>query len=124
MKFMADLRVIRAPLVMLTATLPPSMEQELFRAFAYQQPIVVRALTVRPEIQYTINEVEGNLLEALADVLQLWQLKSQEQDRATVYCLTKDKVIKCSRKLETTYIRPDIYHADMNVLECTRCYDH
>ena len=58
---LAELQTIRqlnAPLLLLTATLPPSMEGNLNKAFALQSAPILRFPTQRPSIHYSVVKVE------------------------------------------------------------------
>jgi hypothetical protein len=72
--------------VLLTATLPPVLEQELGESLLMDTPIYIRASTARPNIRYTVSPCrKGQLVVAAVTMCQGRKLKR----KAVVYCRSK-----------------------------------
>jgi len=126
-KLVIVMRTVPVPVLLLTATMPPSMEQDLRIALACSVWDVIRAETTRPEIGYEIvevNEEEDNL-----DVEMAFRIKKEMREwsrdrngvlngneRGIVYCLQKewaeDLCKFLNKEMEDDIC--DIYHADLS----------
>lgn len=83
------LRVLGAPTVVLTATLPPSRMQELVEAMSIQNPMVIRCSTVRPNIRYMVQRCPGqSQLKVACEMARVRQL--QPGERGIFYCRQRD----------------------------------
>ena len=100
-KLVIVMRTVPVPVLLLTATMPPSMELDLRIALACSVWEVIRAETTRPEIGYEV--VEVNEEEDSLDVEIAFRIKKEMRkwsrdrngdlngnERGIVYCLQKD----------------------------------
>jgi superfamily II DNA helicase RecQ len=126
-KLVIVMRTVPVPVLLLTATMPPSMEQDLRIALACSVWEVVRAETTRPEIGYEVvevNEEEDNL-----DVEIAFRIKKEMRkwsrgrngelngnERGIVYCLQKDWAKDLCKFLNAEIGEEicDVYHADLS----------
>jgi hypothetical protein len=91
MKRLLPLWAVGCQLVALTASLSPSQETDL-KIVMSAKFAVVRMSTVRPLIQYVIDEVADVDQEIVKQLIE-WDCNiSFETDRAMVYCLTRQSV--------------------------------
>lgn len=83
--------LLDVPLVLLTATLPPSMEPALFDLFfpAGDLPVVVRMKTNRPRLSYSFQTEKS--LAGLMSSLNGWDTFGDASGRCIVYCPTVDE---------------------------------
>ena len=114
------LRSAKVPIVLLSATLPPSMEDDLRSAFSLTDLLVIRALTPRPSLYYRIalvDQAEG-FQSAFAESLSL-VTPLRGQDRAIVFCRTR---ANCQNAVSTFAeslgdIESCFYHGGMSQTE-------
>jgi len=91
MKRLLLLWAVGCQLVALTASLSPSEETD-FKIVMSARFTVVRMSTVRPLIQYVVDEVVDVDEEIIRQVIE-WDCNViSEMDRAMVYCLTRQSV--------------------------------
>jgi hypothetical protein len=98
-------------IILMTATLPRDLEQELFRKVGRQTYRVLRRKTDRPEIVHSMIPLEQNvnIEEVVAKKVleRVWALK--EPERALVFCLSRSE---CDRMSILLGWKP--YHADVS----------
>lgn len=89
---LAYLRVLRTQFVYLTATLPPSTEEEFQERNCLSRPVVIRASCNRPNVSYQVRRVDvrrASLLDqSAAAARQLWGdpgLVDQARDKIILY---------------------------------------
>lgn len=93
-RLVCTVRAVEVPVVMLTATCPPSMEEDLRRSLACMAWTVFRRSTNRSNLEYKVVKVSGTEImdSTICDMIdramnsEIWK----EEDRIIVYCLTKD----------------------------------
>jgi superfamily II DNA/RNA helicase len=126
MRDLVGLRRVAVPLVLLTASLPPSMEGQLSIAFS-SDFVTVRASTVRPEVAYRVvlaRDGDGEQyhhhdhvgLRVVQIVKQLADryLDASETARGIVYCRTRRETeVLCERLNATRQSVAATYHAGM-----------
>lgn len=102
-----NLRVLRCPIVLLTATLPPVLEQELDTSMQIRCATYIRASTVRPNIRYLVSWCKRGESEEMA--LGMCRRQQQRLDGG------KKGVVYCSSKLQCETIAKELgcgyYHA-------------
>jgi hypothetical protein len=84
-----QLRVLRCPMILLTATLPPVLENELSETMLVRCARYIRAITVRPNIRYMVQWCRGGkLLETATQVCrgQEKTLGAKGLWKGVVYC--------------------------------------
>ena len=125
-KLVIVMRTVPVQVVLLTATMPPSMEQDLRVALACSVWEVVRAETTRREIGYEVVEVnEGDELDVeiafrIKKEMQSWSRNRNGDlngdERGIVYCLqkgwAKDLCQFLNKELGEEIC--DVYHADLS----------
>jgi superfamily II DNA helicase RecQ len=91
MNMLRGLKIYPVPLVLLSATVPPRMEQQLRIHFG-SQFLTIRKSTVRPELQYQVQAVrrQGDM-----DAMILATLRRHDEQlrsgRAIVFCLRRQE---------------------------------
>lgn len=134
-KLVIVMRTVPVPVLLLTATMPPSMEQDLRIALACSVWDVIRAETTRPKIGYEVvevNEEEDNL-----DVEIAFRIKKEMRkwsrdrngdlngnERGIVYCLQKEWAKDLCKFLNAEIGEDicDVYHADLSKEVCMAVY--
>ena len=112
-----QLRLLPCPLVMLTATLPPSMEEAFDQAMALRGecpggesptfPTYIRAPTHRPNFAYAVEVVLGSQLEDRAhQLLEEAGRTLQGNERAALFCTSR---LTCERMAQRLGCSP--YHS-------------
>jgi hypothetical protein len=124
------LRTLPVPLVLLTATLPPSMQAVLESSLHCPAPDVLRGPTYRPEIEYSvisINDSAGGIDGIDGMVADLVRDESQAfspADRAIIYVQTRKLAEDLSTYLDGECGIPScFYHADLEGDERTRAHE-
>jgi superfamily II DNA helicase RecQ len=109
------LRMFPVPLLLLSATVPPSMEQDLRFHFGSNFR-TIRQSTVRPELKYEVQEVdEARMDRAIVDAL--YQTEDDLEDgRAIVFCLQKVETSELADKINERFGTriAATYHGDMD----------
>jgi len=126
-KLVIVMRTVPVPVLLLTATMPPSMEQDLRTALACSVWEVIRAETTRPEIGYEVmevNEEEDDLNVEIAfrikKEMRKWSRGRNGElngnERGIVYCLQKDWTKDLCKFLNAEIGEEicDVYHADLS----------
>jgi len=112
-----ELRAIACPLTMLTATLPPSMEDEFNEAMALlglcsgdespSMPIYIRAPTHRPNFVYAVETCMGSQMEDRAcQLMEEIRQNLQEHERAVLFCRSRPTCERMARRLGCS-----VYHS-------------
>ena len=92
------LQALGAPMVVLTATLPPSRMQELVEAMSIQNPIVIWCSTVRPNIRYMVQHCPSqSQLKVACEMARLWRL--QPGEHGIFYCRQRDQAEELAKLL-------------------------
>ena len=95
-----QLRMLHCQFVLLTATLPPSMEAAFEETLLLQRPLYIRSATIRTELEYHVVRVEASqrssfelsaasLLQAVLQ--QDWFVEEGAQARALVFVRTRQQ---------------------------------
>jgi superfamily II DNA helicase RecQ len=97
---------IPVPLILLTATLPPSVIKQFEKALAIQKPTYIRAATGRSNFAYSVEIFEKDMDERV--VLKLQEIKNRlgTQERAVVFCRSTNQ---CEAFAEA--LKCNAYHA-------------
>jgi len=120
-RLVITLRTVLVQVVLLTATMPPSMQPELQTALACVIWEIVRADTMRPEIGYEVIEVDEE--ENALDIEIAFRIKSEmrkwsgdNNERGIVYCLQKKWAEELCKFLNAELGEDmcGIYHADLD----------
>ncbi|KAK5111071.1 hypothetical protein LTR85_012290 [Meristemomyces frigidus] len=100
------LRTLSCPTVLLIATQPPILEQELAESMLVRGARYIRASTVRPNIRYLVQRCPAGKLRETA--VQLCQTRRDlaEGHKAVVYCRSRDQCESMAEALGCGY-----YHA-------------
>lgn len=102
-----NLRVLSCPIVLLTATLPPVLEEALGSSMLVRCATYVRASTVRPNIRYFVSWCErGKALEAAMAMCRRQQQQLQDGKKGVIYCRSKAQCEDLAEQLDCGY-----YHA-------------
>lgn len=100
-----QLRGTRCPLVMLTATLPVTLESELEQCMAAQYARYIRCSTIRARTRYIVEEVKrGTLRERVLDLCRRIQAQLG-QNRGVVYCKSRAECEELAKELGVMYFR-------------------
>jgi superfamily II DNA helicase RecQ len=100
---LGDLRIMRCPVVLLTATLPPVLERQLGRNMLVENATYVRASTVRANIRYAVATCRaGQLVETAVAMCRRRDLRH----KGVVYCRSKAQCETIAEELACSY-----YHA-------------
>jgi superfamily II DNA or RNA helicase len=92
------LRVLGVPMVLLTATLPPTRVYELVDAMSIQNPIIIRRSTVRPNIRYMVQRCPNkDQLKVACEMARLRRLKKGE--RGIFYCRSRGQAEELAKLL-------------------------
>lgn len=92
------IRQLRTQSVWLTATLPPSMEDEFINQNKLVRPTVIRESTNRPNIKYLVSYETGpgSLVEKAAGLIQsFWprlEIFDHSRDKIIIYCRMREEV--------------------------------
>ena len=100
---LGDLRVLCCPVVLLTATLPPVLEQQLGKNMLIKNATYVRAGTVRPNIRYAVATCSG---EKLVDTAVAMCRRRDLTQKGVVYCRSKAQCETIAEELGCSF-----YHA-------------
>ena len=101
-----NLRVLTCPMVLLTATLPPALEQLLGDSMQIRCATYIRACTVRPNTRYMVSRCKrGEGEEMGLAMCRRRQLK--EGEKAVVYCGSKAQCERLAGELDCGH-----YHAE------------
>jgi len=98
------------PRIALTATADETTRTEIIRRLALDQAQVFNDGFDRPNIQYRINENQGNA----RDHLLRFILNEHEGDTGIVYCLSRKRVDQIAQWLESKGLKALAYHAGMS----------
>jgi ATP-dependent DNA helicase RecQ len=98
------------PRIALTATADETTRTEIIQRLALDQARVFNDGFDRPNIQYRINENQGNA----RDHLLRFILNEHEGDTGIVYCLSRKRVDQIAQWLEGKGLKALAYHAGMN----------
>lgn len=91
---------VGAPVLMLTATLGPTHEQDLRNYLGLQLMQTLRHSTYRVNIHYLLRPCSPNTEDVLAAFIKAFRVKySAQTNRIIVYCRTKNVALNCSRRL-------------------------
>ncbi|KAG6819759.1 hypothetical protein H0H93_008917 [Arthromyces matolae] len=90
-----EIRCIPVPIVVLSATVPPSSEKALAKAFGLcEDRVTVRMCTDRPELEYTVQQPSQNHDETVSRTVALVKAEMKTfrpQDRALVFVSLKEE---------------------------------
>jgi hypothetical protein len=85
------LRVVGCPVVLLTATLPPLLENELRIAMDVRNARVIRASTIRPFHRYVVRRVAvQNMMDEVLAICRSRVANFQRGEKGIVYSLSRD----------------------------------
>jgi len=102
-----DLRVLSCPFVLLTATLPPVLEEELGDSMCIRNATYIRASTVRPNIQYVVSWCKrGTERQTAIEICQRQQRRLVGGLKGVIYCNSKADCESIADELSLLY-----YHA-------------
>lgn len=87
MKLLQWLATISVPLILMTATLPPSLEQPLFAAVGMTSVVTVRAPTPRANISLCVVRAQSKIELAVDNVFHD-TISHSNQNRVLIFCLT------------------------------------
>ena len=96
-RLICTVRAVEVPVILLTATCPPSMEEELRRSLGCMSWMVFRRSINRPNLEYKVVKISGKgqmkvMDSTICDMIdkamnsEIWKT----EDRIIVYCLTKN----------------------------------
>jgi superfamily II DNA helicase RecQ len=108
------LRKYGVPMLLLSATVPPSMVQDLAETFNCEF-LVTRAATVRSNLCYRVHVVHHSA-EIIRRTCQLTQQHLEtfaSEDRALIYCLTVKECSVIRETLESFDIASTLYHSTL-----------
>ena len=107
---MKNLRLLRCPIVILTATLPPLREIELKLSMLVRHATYVRASTVRPNARYFVSWCQrGKLQDTALFMCKRWAERLQRsRQKGVVYCKSKPQCEAIAEELGCAH-----YHADV-----------
>lgn len=102
------LRVLSCPMVLLTATLPPVLEEVLGSSMLVRCATYIRASTVRPNLRYLVSWCErGRAQSAALALCRRQQERLREgKKKGIIYCHTKAICVEMAEELDCAY-----YHA-------------
>jgi len=130
-RLICTVRSVEVPVILLTATCPPSMEEELRVSLGCVSWTVFRRSTNRPNLEYKVMTVSGErqsevmdsmICEMIEKAMNLKEWKME--DRIIVYCLTRDECKDLS-ELINRMLGQDIsgfYHSRLSKEEKERMY--
>jgi len=104
MQQLGDLVNVKAQMVLLTATLPPSKEKELWRRMSFEETKVTlfRARTVRKNVKYQVVKVKGDCREKEEEfIVRMIQrmMRDYAEGKIMVYCNSVRKVKELAEAL-------------------------
>ena len=90
------LRQLRCQFVFLTATLPPSMEARFTQAVLLFQPSIIRSITIRKDIDYSVArsptlDQTAYAIEQINALLSESWIQSEKEARVIVYTLSREE---------------------------------
>jgi hypothetical protein len=101
------LRVLACPIVLLTATLPPVLEEELSESMLVKCATYIRASTVRPNIRYIVSWCQpGSATEMAVAIGRRQQRWLGGARKGVIYCCSKEQCEEVAAELSCAY-----YHA-------------
>jgi superfamily II DNA helicase RecQ len=101
------LRVLACPIVLLTATLPPVLEEELSEGMLVRCATYIRASTVRPKIRYVVSWCQpGSATEMAVATCRRQQRWLDCGRKGVIYCCSKEQCEEIAAELDCAY-----YHA-------------
>jgi superfamily II DNA helicase RecQ len=101
------LRVLTCPMVLLTATLPPVLEEELGSSMAVRCATYIRASTVRPNIRYLVSWCRrGKAQETAIGMCKRQRQLLRGGLKGVIYCKSKAQCEALAEELDCAY-----YHA-------------
>ncbi|KUL81288.1 hypothetical protein ZTR_09156, partial [Talaromyces verruculosus] len=115
MGLVPTLREIQCPMVFLTGTLPPTMEEGFRHTMSLTYPRLVRSLTTRRDITYSVltGLPQQNFLHEFAiPWIQQKQGQLPSSDRAIIYCRTQAVTEMIAEILHCPF-----YHAESGTLD-------
>jgi superfamily II DNA helicase RecQ len=103
-----ELRRFACQIVLLTGTLPPSMEESLFQDLFITQPKIIRSPANHPTINYKLRQLPNDCFseQVLVQIIPKLQSLGPHQ-RAIIYALTTAEVKKYAQ-----YLKIDAYYGD------------
>jgi superfamily II DNA helicase RecQ len=101
-----NLRMLTCPIVLLTATLPPALEQLLGDSMQIRCATYIRACTVRPNIRYMVSWCKRGEGEEMG-LAMCRRRKLNRGEKGVVYCSSKAQCERLARELDCGY-----YHAE------------
>jgi superfamily II DNA/RNA helicase len=131
MERLAGLRRWFSSFVLLTATLPLSMESTLLLSLAMVEPVIIRAPTPRVNIKYSVRmlpnkrskyESKMNMMEEAIGFVNMEmtkyfdQRKNDGKFKAIMYCNRVEKAIEVCDMMKEKYewLKADVYHASLS----------
>jgi superfamily II DNA helicase RecQ len=118
-------RCVSVPLVLLTATLPPTMEDRVRILLGCEHLKIIRRIEDRKELKYSVkvvgNEVKtmrdlnGEVEKVIVQAVRSWK----KEDRGLIYCLTRKWAEELALYLNEKFKRENVgvYHARMGEKE-------
>ena len=104
-----NLRVLPCLIVLLTATLPPVLEEDLGESILVRCATYIRACTARPNIRYVVSWCERRRLQEMTVYMYRRQRRLlRGGKKGVVYCNSKAQCEAIAAELECAY-----YHADL-----------
>jgi superfamily II DNA helicase RecQ len=101
------LRVLACPIILLTATLPPVLEEVLGESMLVRCATYIRASTVRPNIRYLVSWCErGKAQEMALAICRRQQRLLRNGKKGVIYCRSKAQCEELAEELDCGY-----YHA-------------
>jgi superfamily II DNA helicase RecQ len=103
-----NLRLLQCPIVLLTVTLPPLLEQELSEVMLVPLATYIRASTVQVKTRYTVQWCQGGKIKETALVIYKRQARRLNSIKGVIYYRSQEQCEELARKLRCEY-----YHAGL-----------
>jgi superfamily II DNA helicase RecQ len=126
-RMISTLRAVEVPIVLLSATIPPSMIADIRIRIGSVEWAEFRRSTDRPNLEYNVMRVaneeimDSELCDMIKRAIHGWKT---ENDRVLVYCLSHKQTKEFSALLNSTFDRPicGYYHSGMKKEEKEEIY--
>jgi superfamily II DNA helicase RecQ len=104
-----NLRILSCPIVLLTATLPPVLEEDLGESMLVRCATYIRACTARPNIRYTVSWCgRGKSYEIAIGICRRQRRMLRNGKKGVIYCNSKTQCEEIAAELRCLY-----YHAEV-----------
>lgn len=103
--YMKNVRHLQVPTIMLTATLPPSLEFEFEESMALQYARYIRASTVRVSTRYYVHECKRGELRTIAvESCKRRKAHFRQKEKGVVYCRSRDETERLAEELGCGFV--------------------